>query len=241
MQRKNQIPSSARRPVFWHYLGSRARHRWLREEALRKNEALQKYSPDQPRVPAGNPDGGQWTRDGGGADGAVLAYLDDGEPVVYTGETIWDSRGSILLQSGQVLMMPKDVSLAENAILGEKIKHLPSILSAETIPTILTGNIPLRELAMAELFAPGQKLDYQRTRSRTDKINKTYINFGNYNFGVVAAAAGYDLGTTLVASGVANLWGKGDRSGPFHNNPRNMPWIIMGYNDYKNGRIIKHR
>ncbi|QDL96765.1 zinc carboxypeptidase [Rhodopseudomonas palustris] len=25
-----------------------------------------KYSPNQPRVPAGNPDGGQWTRDGGG-------------------------------------------------------------------------------------------------------------------------------------------------------------------------------
>jgi hypothetical protein len=25
-----------------------------------------KYSPDQPRVPAGNPDGGQWTSEGGG-------------------------------------------------------------------------------------------------------------------------------------------------------------------------------
>ena len=24
------------------------------------------YNPEQPRVPAGNPDGGQWTRDGGG-------------------------------------------------------------------------------------------------------------------------------------------------------------------------------
>ena len=27
--------------------------------------SLQKYSPDQPRVPAGNPDGGQWTSEGG--------------------------------------------------------------------------------------------------------------------------------------------------------------------------------
>jgi hypothetical protein len=27
--------------------------------------ALNKYSPDQPRVPAGDPDGGQWTSDGG--------------------------------------------------------------------------------------------------------------------------------------------------------------------------------
>ena len=29
----------------------------------------QKYSPDQPRVPAGNPDGGQWTSDGGSGAG----------------------------------------------------------------------------------------------------------------------------------------------------------------------------
>jgi hypothetical protein len=29
-------------------------------------DALVKYSEDQPRVPKGNPDGGQWTQDGGG-------------------------------------------------------------------------------------------------------------------------------------------------------------------------------
>lgn len=29
-----------------------------------------KYSPDQPRVPAGNPDGGQWTSGGGGGSGS---------------------------------------------------------------------------------------------------------------------------------------------------------------------------
>ena len=31
-----------------------------------------KYSPDQPRVPAGNPDGGQWTGGGGGSGGDVV-------------------------------------------------------------------------------------------------------------------------------------------------------------------------
>jgi hypothetical protein len=30
-----------------------------------------KYSPDQPRVPAGNPDGGQWTSVNGGANGRI--------------------------------------------------------------------------------------------------------------------------------------------------------------------------
>ena len=32
---------------------------------------LRAYDPGQPRVPAGNPDGGQWTSDGGGGDGSV--------------------------------------------------------------------------------------------------------------------------------------------------------------------------
>src|SRR3712207_6683082 len=34
---------------------------------LKLRRALwRKYRPDQPRVPAGNPDGGQWTSEGGG-------------------------------------------------------------------------------------------------------------------------------------------------------------------------------
>lgn len=56
-------------------------YRWIRPDAARflapgtdpasVFPALQrKFSPDQPRVPAGNPDGGQWT-DGGGGGGGI--------------------------------------------------------------------------------------------------------------------------------------------------------------------------
>jgi hypothetical protein len=34
-----------------------------------------KYSPDQPRVPAGNPDGGQWTADGNGGEESLTTEL----------------------------------------------------------------------------------------------------------------------------------------------------------------------
>jgi hypothetical protein len=37
----------------------------------REVEALTKYNPDQPRVPAGNSDGGQWAREGGGQGSAA--------------------------------------------------------------------------------------------------------------------------------------------------------------------------
>jgi hypothetical protein len=38
----------------------------LRAELKRRRELEAKYSPSQPRVPAGNPHGGQWTDRGGG-------------------------------------------------------------------------------------------------------------------------------------------------------------------------------
>ena len=43
----------------------------LSEAAVQRLAALAKYSPDQPRVPKGNPDGGQWTREGGAGGNAA--------------------------------------------------------------------------------------------------------------------------------------------------------------------------
>lgn len=55
-------------------------HRWLRPDAMRflipgSDPAKifpaldRKFNPNQPRVPAGSPDGGQWTDGGGGREG----------------------------------------------------------------------------------------------------------------------------------------------------------------------------
>ena len=67
-------------------------YRWIRPDAARflapgtdpasVFPALhRKFSPDQPRVPAGNPDGGQWT-DGGGGGGGINdpRVLSDADP-----------------------------------------------------------------------------------------------------------------------------------------------------------------
>lgn len=42
-----------------------------------------KYDPNQPRVPAGNPDGGQWTSEGGATSGEDLSDLPDGAKPVF--------------------------------------------------------------------------------------------------------------------------------------------------------------
>src|SRR5262249_27721318 len=50
--------------------------------------ALGKYNPDQPRVPAGSPDGGQFTSGGGGGgggalEGGIVAGLPEGYSIVH--------------------------------------------------------------------------------------------------------------------------------------------------------------
>jgi hypothetical protein len=52
------------------------------EIGLRRLARILKFNPDQPRVPAGNPEGGQWTSDGnsgggsGGGDSDVATIID---------------------------------------------------------------------------------------------------------------------------------------------------------------------
>jgi hypothetical protein len=70
----------------------------LRKEPLTKDLKVElmlarlrlKYSPDQPRVPAGNPDGGQWTSGGGtsgGQDTRVAPTANRNDPRVISDAT----------------------------------------------------------------------------------------------------------------------------------------------------------
>ena len=70
---------------------------------------FRKYSPDQPRVPAGSSEGGQWTSDGGSGAGR-----DDGD-VPQDSEALAQDRGSTLLPGpGQE---PRDDLLDLDAIV----------------------------------------------------------------------------------------------------------------------------
>jgi regulatory protein len=52
---------------------ARACEVWRKKFGTPATDAAAKYSPNQPRVPAGNSDGGQWTNDGAGAASAQVA------------------------------------------------------------------------------------------------------------------------------------------------------------------------
>jgi len=100
------------------------------------------------------------------------------------------------------LLMPDGVSLDNNIEMGMRMQGLPSFFD-----DTLTGKFfPEKEAVMISLFSSNQPMDYQKIYSNTDQINKTYIDFGNYNYGVTAAAAGYSLDQTLLAAGLRNLF-----------------------------------
>jgi hypothetical protein len=86
----------------WNEVKAELARRRMLEEA--------KYSPSQPRVPAGNPRGGQWT-DGGGGEGASLA-----RPMSNVG--IGDVNGSSEL-TGLFNIRPADPPRGARAARGQ--------------------------------------------------------------------------------------------------------------------------
>ena len=94
---------------------------------------------------------------------------------------------------------------------------------------------------MVALFAPGGAMDYQRSYGTNGYINSDYVDFGNYNYGVVSAAAGYTEEEALFGAGVVNSRNIGNpnvnTSGPYFSNPRNNQLIQAGYEAYEQGTI----
>ncbi len=199
---------------------------------------FQKYSSDQPRVPAGSPDGGQWTSGGGGSGSssdrnvftgqADLEYK--GRNIAYDPAVVTLSDGSNVINpyTGGNLLMPAGVSLENNAQLGEWMATLPSIPTLDNVT---------REEMMINYFERGGAMDYQRQNGADGLVTQAYIPFGNFNYGVVAAAAGYTYNEALAGAAVENINGGGDRSGQWFSNPQNDYFIQAGYNAYKSGKI----
>jgi hypothetical protein len=68
--------------------------RWLRADAERwlRHDRRKAYDPDQPRVPAGSPEGGQWTGDGG----SVGRVISDATPdAIKPGDRLAQARPPI--------------------------------------------------------------------------------------------------------------------------------------------------
>lgn len=107
----NRKPSATRKEIvealYW-----RATLKWGRVPEMVKvwyrqyntpDEILAKYSPDQPRVPAGNSDGGQWTRDPNASEGGREARQN------ATYDYLRDKKGNLIRNiNGDVIPYPRE-------------------------------------------------------------------------------------------------------------------------------------
>lgn len=89
---------------------------------LLRHELARKYNPDQPRVPAGNADGGQWTSGGSGGDPALTGTDWIGDlgtalsSALNVGDVVADTSGGESWAFYQDATRP-DGSLAERAVV----------------------------------------------------------------------------------------------------------------------------
>ncbi len=143
----------------------------------------------------------------------------------------WSNHGK-----GGPMLMPADVSLEENAKRGEQIfaEYLAEIEERD-----ISAAEGMRRSTMVHLFHGAGEMDYQLIYSVNGRdANKDYIDIGNYNYGVIAAAAGIPLSEAIVGAGAYNLRGTGEKDWRIEfNNPRNYAMFVKGYHDYQDGRI----
>jgi len=92
----------------------------------------------------------------------------------------------------------------------------------------------LQDAAMLALLQEYGPMDYQKS---SGVFNADYRDFGDYDYGVVAAAAGHAKDEAIIAAGIYNATSTNDKSGAFFNNPKNPSFVERGYDDYKAGKI----
>ncbi len=172
--------------------------------------------------------------------GGVLPAPEDGRGEHHV---VLNDGSVVKNNKGEPMKKPRGVSLEENARIGQALaaqEEQAAVDAQQGIVSLDDGIINPKDASMIALFWPGLgSMDYQRKFGTDGKIDRDYIDFGNYNYGVVAAAAGYSWEYATMASGLANLLGGGKK--PLRdkfNNPDNLKMIRQGFDDYGAGKIV---
>lgn len=195
--------------------------------ALRMRVALMKlalkYSPDQPRVPAGSPDGGRWTG-AGSSDLMRVAANDRGESAVATDASMAPRRGraygdSVTLRAGDgtAFDAPPTADFQKVLDYGKSLKDMP---------------LDQQKKKIGQAVGQYDVFDFQR---HDGKFLHSYTNASNYGVGVLMNGAGYSWPETLAI---------GTGYGLLNSKPRfdlnRVVWWQRGYDDARNSRLPRH-
>jgi hypothetical protein len=176
------------------------------------HKALRKYSADQPRVPAGNRDGGQWMREDGSGDGAAASSTKPkaAHPRTQRLPTVHD--------------VPKDAVTVKagdgTSFLAPPDANFPEIYAAAK------ANGKNSDATKAAIGQFGT-YDFQR---KDGNFYTAYIDASNYAVGVYMAGAGYGYTTMLVYGAIYAMTHSSNWESESH-----IVWWTKGWNDATNG------
>ncbi len=199
---------------------------------------LRKYDPNQPRIPAGNPDGGQWTGDGHSRplDSQIRIFPSREETALFNVRPGTERRGVDIPSN-----IPHGVDLEAN--IREARKNRPGPRYSMGGQSDYVANSFATYWWFYQKVKNSGPWDYKKGRGRQ------YEDFGNFHYGVVGSAAGFSEATLLRMAGWAHTRGGNPGSGtapslvegllgiggaaPFGDDENDQYWISKGIRYYR--------
>jgi hypothetical protein len=173
------------------------------------------FDPAQPRAPAGNPDGGQWT-----------VVSDSADPDEYTivKETPKDAK-VVIPPDGQLI---PDLSSDTGTLLAPPRADYRKVYAAGK--KIANMSFLEQLLHIDAAIGHGGKYDFQRDPARKEFYRK-YIHAANYSAGVHMAGADYPLEATRAFAALYAF-----RNSSNYSATDRFEWIERGWRDANTGR-----
>jgi hypothetical protein len=210
------------------------------------------YNPDQPRVPGGNPDGGQWTSEGGDTspaavgEGAGSSTPPRGQPSSAIGgksapgvnrvdpnvEFVSYTPEHGLPSNAVVVKTPGGKTIADPDSETKKLMAPPGAdfrIVYAAGQAIASLPIPEQYSKGRAAIAQGGTYDFQRDVIQ-QKFYYPYVHAANYAVGVYMAGAGYSLPATLFFAKLYAL-----RNSSNYDAQDQLGWIKRGWRDGKAG------
>lgn len=143
--------------------------------------------------------------------------------------TLPDGKPVIDVNTDQPYPQPDRLNMQDNIATGQAISRLADN------PRL--GDLSNPDLMFAPLFVHGSEMDYQRPLGHPfGPFKKAYKNLSSYNFGVVGAAAGYNLERLLNGAALyAKYSGTSSNETPYGLTNEQTNNIAQGFSDYTNG------
>jgi hypothetical protein len=183
------------------------------------------HDADQPRVPAGNPDGGQWA-----AADASPSTVDEVKP----GTEFVAYKPVHGLPDDAAVVTPPDGKPIEDG--DSKTKNLMAPSRADYRQVYAAGHaiasLPLLSQvpAIRAAVAQGGTYDFQRDPTK-GYFYDTYTNASNYAVGVYMSGAGHSLAATKAAAETYALFYSSN-----YGSAKAIHWIERGWRDATAGR-----